>query len=96
MSPLAHKRAVDRDRRIRALMPERAHFENCPALDGAGRMEAYDVHQPPQPGKNNPPRDILVVRCIECGGSKVHENGTVATLIDRPARQGMADGGGGR
>ena len=82
---LTQKHLAARNARIRGLLPERAHLENCPAIDDEhGRIEAYDAWQPEQRGKPVPARFVLVVRCIECGGQKVHEDGTVASLIDRP------------
>lgn len=46
------------------VLEERDHLRDCP-------MERVESYQEMRPG--NPPRPILVARCIDCGAHRVKE-----------------------
>ena len=74
-----------RQERLRQLIRGRDHMEGCPGEDGASRLEAFDARQPPDPAEGRlKPRNVLVVRCLDCAGQRVHEDGDLHTLVEVP------------
>lgn len=61
----------DAEKARRSLMDARDHLRGCPVQEGTelGRIEAYDVRRPPNPATGEGPKQLGVVRCIECGGT---------------------------
>lgn len=57
----------------RPALAERSHMEGCPGIEGDGRIEEFVSRRPAQPDKAVPARDVIVTRCIECGGSSLKE-----------------------
>lgn len=70
------RQAAARRERLRTMIDDRDHLRGCP---NNGRVEAYAQRTPTRSDAAGtviePPRDVTVVRCLECGGT---------TLIDRP------------
>jgi hypothetical protein len=65
--------AQARDARVRELITPRTHAEGCPGLPengGRGRVEFYGARRPANPQKAEPARDLTIVRCQECGGTR--------------------------
>lgn len=74
-----------REERLRALIRGRDHMEGCPGEDGESRLEAHDSVQPPDPQQGRlQPRNMVVVRCLDCAGQRVHEDTTVHALVEVP------------
>lgn len=81
------RKLTPRERAIRSLLEERYHAISCPVfLDDsgtAGRVEAYAMTAPAQPGKGYPvPRPVTVVRCMDCGGDRILEGDPTRVLLE--------------
>lgn len=63
-----------RERVLGEYMRDRDHLDGCPAIDdkrrAAARTEAYGATRPPIPAQGLGPRPVVIVRCVECGGSR--------------------------
>lgn len=69
-----------REKVLATLMRERDHLDGCPAIDdvrkASARTEAYGETRPPIPARGLGPRPVVVVRCVECGGSRYFDDTT--------------------
>lgn len=86
-----------REQVLAGLLRERDHLDGCPAIDdvrkAAARTEAYGETRPPDPAKGLGPRPVVIVRCVECGGSQYFDDVTrpdelILTELERVAAVG--------
>lgn len=67
-------KAALRDDQLKELLRSRDHMDGCPVdTTGQGRVESYASRRPAKPDEAIPAKDVTVIRCIECGGSRVIE-----------------------
>src|SRR5688572_6320437 len=67
-----------REKVLARLLRERDHLDGCPAIDdvrkASARTEAYGDTRPPIPTRGIGPKPVVVVRCVECGGSRYFDD----------------------
>jgi hypothetical protein len=75
----AAEESVDRTEAIRGLLDTRDHLRACP---NDGRVELYPAPAPEDKKRGLPPREVTVVRCVECAGSTVIERRAAEVLAE--------------